>query len=116
MPNLPKSKRRSWMPEKKKHERQIDNSKFYTSKLWRATRNFYIQANPLCEECMRNNITTGGQVVDHIKPITLGGSKTDYSNLQTLCNPCHNSKSGKEGVEYRKGIKEYKGIYSKKNK
>ena len=105
MPSLPKSKERPWIPKRKQHERQIDNSKFYQSKRWRATRNFYIQANPLCEECKRSNKIKGGQCVDHIKPISQGGHITDYSNLQTLCNKCHAKKSGKEGAEYRNKIK-----------
>ena len=46
-------------------------------------------------------------MVDHITPINNGGQKLDYSNLQALCNKCHNKKSASEGVEYRKGIKEY---------
>lgn len=109
MPKLPKAIRRWWMPKAqlKKHSRQVDNTKFYNSKQWRATRNFYIQSSPLCEECNRKNITTGGQVVDHIIPMTMGGHPTDYSNLQTLCNHCHNQKSAREGVEYRKNIKTY---------
>ena len=46
--------------------------------------------------------------MDHIKPVTKGGAKFDESNLQTLCNSCHATKSGQEGIEYRKGIKPYK--------
>tara|TARA_R100000808_G_C2079825_1_gene104120 strand:- start:50 stop:379 length:330 start_codon:yes stop_codon:yes gene_type:complete len=105
MPNLPKAKTRWWIPKKKQEARQVDNSKFYQSKQWRATRNYYIQANPLCEECKRNGKTKGGQCVDHIKPISKGGHQTDYSNLQTLCNKCHAKKSGQEGAEYRNNIK-----------
>lgn len=110
MPKLPQSKRRPWMPKKKVHTRQVDNSKFYNSKQWRATRNFYIQANPLCEQCERDGIITGGQCVDHIIPITKGGHQTDYSNLQTLCNPCHAKKSSREGIEYRNKIKTYGNV------
>ena len=46
-------------------------------------------------------------MVDHIKPISIGGDRLHQSNLQTLCNSCHNKKSAKESVEYRKGIKDY---------
>lgn len=105
MPTLPKSKRRWWMPKKRQEVRQHDNSKFYQSKQWRATRNFYMQTNPLCEQCKRKGITTAGQCVDHIKPISMGGHQTNSSNLQTLCNSCHAKKSSLEGIEYRKGIK-----------
>ena len=109
MPNLPKHKRKSWMPKKvKTHTRQHDNSAFYHSKQWRMTRNHYIKKNPLCEECMRNDMVTGGNCVDHIKPMSVGGSKIDESNLQTLCNGCHAKKSAQESTEYRQGIKPYK--------
>ncbi len=102
MPKLPESKRRPWQPKKEQQARLNPNSSFYHSKQWRSLRNYYIQRNPLCEACLRRKKTTAGQVVDHIKPINMGGHKTDLSNLQSLCTPCHNSKSGKEGWEYRK--------------
>jgi len=109
MPYLPKHKRKSWMPKKEEGQtRQYDNTAFYQSKQWRMTRNYYIKRNPLCEQCLRDNKTTSGQCVDHIKQVTKGGSKFDESNLQTLCNSCHAKKSGQEAMEYRKGIKPYK--------
>tara|TARA_R110002051_G_scaffold114905_1_gene187828 strand:- start:91 stop:429 length:339 start_codon:yes stop_codon:yes gene_type:complete len=107
MPTLPKGKNRSWIPKAKKRFGQIDNSGFYHSKQWRALRNWYIKQNPICEQCNRDNKLSGGQCVDHITPITKGGSKVCPSNLQTLCNKCHAKKSSVEGVEYRKGIKDY---------
>ena len=108
MPKLPKAKVRSWIKSKPQQSRQFDNSEFYHSTQWRSVRKYFIKQNPLCATCFRDGLTTEANVVDHIKPITLGGHKTDLSNLQSLCNSCHNKKSAKEGVEYRKGIKEYK--------
>ena len=107
MPTLPKGKSRSWIPKSKPQARQINNSLFYHSKAWRMTRKLYIKSNPLCEQCTREGRTTGGQMVDHIKQIILGGRRLDNTNLQTLCNSCHNKKSANESVEYRKGIKDY---------
>ena len=107
MPTLPKGRSRSWIPKAKPQNRQIDNSQFYHSKAWRMTRKFYIKANPLCEQCTRDGRTTGGQMVDHIRQITMGGDRLHQSNLQTLCNSCHAKKSANEAVEYRKGIKDY---------
>jgi len=107
MPTLPKGRNRSWIPKAKPQNRQIDNSQFYHSKAWRMTRKFYIKANPLCEQCTRDGRTTGGQMVDHIRQITMGGDRLHQSNLQTLCNSCHAKKSANEAVEYRKGIKDY---------
>ena len=107
MPTLPKGRSRSWIPKAKPQNRQIDNSQFYHSKAWRMTRKFYIKANPLCEQCTRDGRTTGGQMVDHIRQITMGGDRLHQSNLQTLCNSCHAKKSASEAVEYRRGIKDY---------
>ena len=107
MPTLPKGRSRSWIPKAKPQNRQIDNSQFYHSKAWRMTRKFYIKANPLCEQCTRDGRTTGVQMVDHIRQITMGGDRLHQSNLQTLCNSCHAKKSASEAVEYRRGIKDY---------
>tara|TARA_R100001163_G_scaffold1867_1_gene2898 strand:+ start:116 stop:451 length:336 start_codon:yes stop_codon:yes gene_type:complete len=107
MPTLPKPRKRSWIKTMPAHTRQHDNSQFYHSKAWRMTRKFYIKDNPLCEQCKRKGITTAAQMVDHIKPITLGGHKYDNSNLSSLCNKCHAKKSAMESVEYRKKIKDY---------
>ena len=109
MPILPKGKNRSWIPKPKPQERQHDNSIFYNSKAWRMTRKFYIKANPLCELCKREtpSIIKAANVIDHIKPISLGGNKLDQTNLMGLCTMHHNKKSARESVEYRKGIKKY---------
>lgn len=107
MPTLPKSKKRNWLNQSPITFRQINNSSFYNSKSWRMTRKFYIKKNTLCEQCTRDGITTMGQMVDHITPISMNGLSLDESNLQTLCNKCHAKKSAKESVEYRQGVKEY---------
>ena len=39
---------------------------------------------------------TAARVVDHIKPINEGGARYDFTNLQGLCDSCHNKKSGRE--------------------
>ena len=110
MPTLPKGKNRNWIIKSKPLERQINNSSFYNSKSWRMTRSLYIKKNALCEQCKRDGFITSSQMVDHIKPMSLGGMALDISNLQALCNKCHAKKSSREGLEYRKGIKEYKKI------
>jgi 5-methylcytosine-specific restriction protein A len=111
MPTLPKARKRSWIKTMPKHTRQHDNTAFYHSKAWRMTRKFYIKDNPLCEMCKRKSPpqTTAAQMVDHITPIRIGGIAValNIKNLQSLCNKCHNKKSSREGVEYRKGIKDY---------
>tara|TARA_Y100001973_G_C5109930_1_gene287149 strand:+ start:576 stop:920 length:345 start_codon:yes stop_codon:yes gene_type:complete len=112
MPKLPKAKQRPWIPKKPQHLREVDNASFYNSKRWRALRNYFIQKNPLCAQCKRDGKVKGAQCVDHIKPISMGGSMIDQKNLQSLCNSCHAKKSGREGAEKRNNVKTYK---NKKN-
>lgn len=68
---------------------------FYWSPEWRNLRKTKIQLNPLCENCLRNNEYSKGQVVHHIveiKDIMNGGweKRADLDNLETLCHACHN--------------------------
>lgn len=97
MPTLKKTVQRPWQSERGVQERRLyPNTKFYQSTAWRKLRNLKLEQSPLCEECQRRGITTLAQVVDHIVPINRGGAKLDIANLQSLCHPCHNRKSGLE--------------------
>ena len=73
------------------------NNKFYHSKQWRGLRNNYIKRNPVCVICLKKDIITPANVVDHIKPIAEGGEALDVNNLQSLCTMHHNQKSAREG-------------------
>jgi len=78
-------------------------SKFYQTKEWKATRNYYIELNPLCEECLRNDIITPGVDIDHIQPLATNYElRLDLNNLQTLCKRCHQQKSANEKKELYK--------------
>ena len=102
MPSSPKKVKRSWLPEKKPFARHAkDNSKFYNSWTWRKKRKAKLQRNPLCEECEAKDIVREATVVDHITPINEGGCKLCDDNLKSLCESCHNSKSGRESHKNR---------------
>ena len=47
----------------------------------------------MCEE---KGIIRGATIIDHITAIQDGGDPWNEENLQSLCVPCHNRKSGKE--------------------
>jgi len=103
MPNMPKSKSRPWIPKRKRdnkglkpHRSSQEYVDFYNSKRWRSLRNYYIQMHPLCAECERAGYVVPGECVDHIVPMRFGGSMTTLDNLQTLCNSCHATKTGRE--------------------
>lgn len=57
---------------------------------------------PLCAECNRQGRITPARVVDHITPINEGGERYDFSNLQGLCDKCHNRKSGREAHKHER--------------
>lgn len=64
---------------------------FYRSKTWRRTREAYVKSqNGLCERCKQ-----AGDIVHHKKYITprnIGNALVtlDWSNLELLCQDCHN--------------------------
>ena len=64
----------------------------YNTVRWRKLREVILRNEPLCRDCKRKEAT----VIDHIKPIRLGGEFWNVWNLQPLCKWCHNKKSGKE--------------------
>lgn len=59
---------------------------------WRATRGRILSAEPLCRHCRARGHVTLATEVDHIKPLSQGGTD-DESNLQPLCKQCHADKT-----------------------
>lgn len=58
-------------------------------------------AHPHCAKCGRLTDYPKGFQADHIKPLHKGGEDTDR-NLQTLCPPCHDTKTLKDmGMQER---------------
>lgn len=54
-----------------------------------------IAEEPLCRSCLARGLEVATDVVDHIKPLSWGGSDA-RSNKQGLCDPCHEIKSAAE--------------------
>ena len=100
MPNIPYSTdykhTRVFKKKSSKSYSKPEHAKLYYSRRWRGLRNLFIRRNRLCINCKDNNLIVEGELVDHIKPISEGGDFYEWSNLQTLCNPCHRKKSAKE--------------------
>lgn len=113
MPSIPKPKRRPWEPKPTEYNKLAGqgrkfggNQKFYRSKTWRSCRAAGLAAEPLCVACQKVGKVTAATVRDHIKPINpqnawdtqngLYPHPLDRSNHQSMCAPCHNSKSAKE--------------------
>ncbi|MCP4988411.1 MAG: HNH endonuclease [Colwellia sp.] len=68
----------------------------YNSPRWRRLRNQFIRHNPICKHCEERNIVTSAYIIDHKIEIEDGGDPWDPDNLQSLCLPCHNTKTGQE--------------------
>ena len=96
MPYLQKTTRRPWLKEKIQHEGRRFKDFNYNLQSWKKLRAVKRMADPLCEECKAKGIIKGAECVDHITPISKGGDPYSWSNLQSLCKKCHDSKSGKE--------------------
>lgn len=70
------------------------SSRGYDSR-WRVARKAFLQAHPLCAECLREGRYTAASVVDHIIPHR-GDMRLfwDMENWQPLCKDCHDKKTG----------------------
>lgn len=75
------SKRRTY-----DRDRRPERHKLYATAPWRRLRERKVNANPICEVC--NNALAA--LVHHIKPIeTHPELALEWSNLQSICRPCH---------------------------
>jgi len=82
---------------KKRYNHHYHQGKYiYTSSRWVKLSKQFRRHNPLCAACYAIGIFTPAYVVDHIVEIADGGDLWDIDNLQSLCNPCHNTKTGVE--------------------
>ncbi|MGQ5518782.1 HNH endonuclease signature motif containing protein [Enterococcus gallinarum] len=87
-------------PKQTYHERKAKDGKylsFYNSKSWRKASELYRLSNPVCVECLKQNIIRKADVVDHIVEIKDDWNKRlDIDNFQSLCHRHHNAKTKQE--------------------
>ena len=92
---------RPWStPRKPFATRRQDDSKFYTSTVWRKVAKAHKAAFPLCK-----NVDQCGNPVhhtDHIVALADGGAPYDWDNLQSLCLACHSSKTTRDRLNKAK--------------
>lgn len=70
---------------------------FYHSTVWKKLSYQYKLANPMCEACLKRGVIRKVDIADHIVPIKQDWTKRlDYSNLESLCQYCHNDKTESE--------------------
>ena len=67
--------------------------------LWEKVRAQHLASEPLCRACSTEGRTTPAQDVDHIVPFDglHDPLRLDPENLQSLCRPCHNAKTARQG-------------------
>lgn len=70
--------------------------KMINSVRWRELRTKKLKANPICQVCEANGLSTLATDVHHVVPVEsvpheLGMRQLmfDYNNLQSLCHACH---------------------------
>jgi len=59
---------------------------------WELLRAHVLATEPLCRLCCAKGRVTPATAVDHVIPLSEGGSD-DPSNLQPICESCHAAKS-----------------------
>ena len=77
----------------------VEYDKFYKTARWKRLRKLQLTQHPLCKFCLQRGIVTRANGVDHVVPHK--GDWTDFitGELQSLCEPCHNS--AKRQIELR---------------
>ena len=65
-------------------------SKKRYGRTWRKVRERFLQAHPLCEECLKQGRTIPATEAHHILPLSQGGAN-DMSNLEGLCKSHHSA-------------------------
>ena len=81
---------------KEYNQNKRTGQEFYKTRAWKRFRAWFVKQNPLCIDCKANGRVTAVKIVDHIVPIKDGGAPLDPDNCQSLCLPCHNTKTSKE--------------------
>lgn len=98
-----------------REERRKERQKVYNTKRWKELRELKVQANPLCEECLKEGRITPAQEVHHIKSFCARGLSPeekerrayDYENLMSLCKDCHHKKHDTQS-RIKESLEKYK--------
>ena len=80
---------------------------FYNGPAWQACRASYLQAHPLCEDCLQQGRYTPAEHVHHMVWLTPDNWRDpavalNHANLRALCIDCHNRRhaSGKQTARW----------------
>ena len=95
LPRKPKS------TEHKDTDMRLLRKEAYQSSSWRKMRDTYIQAHPLCEDCLAQGKVTAAEDIHHKQsPFKKGEINwsllLDSNNLKALCKKCHQLEHSKQ--------------------
>ena len=89
------------MPFEKQATRRYDKARdespgrqFLHSMQWRKEREIYLNENPLCERCLKQDLTIPAYLVHHRDHNELNRAK---ENKESLCNSCHEAEHKRWG-------------------
>lgn len=74
-----------------------NRQKLYSNPQWKKLSKLYRQTNPLCEECLKNDVVTPASSVHHklspfdgnIGEVEQYRRLLDWDNLESVCHQCH---------------------------
>jgi 5-methylcytosine-specific restriction enzyme A len=71
----------------------------YNNRRWRRRREYQLSTEPLCRYCLEAGRVTAATVADHIEPHR--GNPVEFwtGELQSLCQPCHDSIKQREEIQ-----------------
>jgi 5-methylcytosine-specific restriction protein A len=83
---------------KRENEQRSNATHSLYGRQWQKARAVWLRANPICigVQCIADGQLTPATVVDHIKPHKGDPAAFwDRDNWQSLCKPCHDSKTAR---------------------
>lgn len=87
----------AWCDAHKPPEKPRASTRRIYNRSWEKIRAATLARSPLCVHCEREGRVTAATEVDHITPLSKGGTHAS-ANLQTLCKSCHSRKTrGEQG-------------------
>lgn len=108
---MPKQPPRYSQPSAPRHTKQkhkahdekrgTSSERGYTSR-WRRIRKQVLAEDPLCCHCEARGRVTLATEVDHITPLSDGGTH-ERDNLQPLCKSCHSKKTAQDKRNHSQG-------------